>query len=428
MLLGILNAQAAAVTYWLATLGGASFDQGESLEVDSSNNLYQVGRQNSTGAGNIDGLIAKYNSSGVVQWQQSLGGTDREDIYGSAIDSSDNVFELGQTGSTGAGGNDFLLAKYNSSGVIQWQRVLGGTGDEEGSAAVADSSGNVYITGKTDSVGPGSDSLLLAKYNSSGTIQWQRTLGGTDQDEGHSLAVDSSNNVYVTGYTESYTGSFNYLLLAKYNSSGTIQWQRVLGQSEYERGHSVTVDTSDNVYVAGQIISDTLLAKYNSSGTLQWQRTMSAGKFYALATDSEDNVYGLGETTVSGSDNFLIAKYNTSGTIQWQRTLGSSGEVGYGFVIDSDDVLCLSGFSSGAGEGSRDFLLAKIPNDGSLTGTYVLNGVNMVYAASSLTTATSTLTSATSSLTSATSSLTAATSTLTDSSASLTSHFVEIPA
>ena len=437
ILLGILNSQAsgASIRYWLATMGGASNDAGFGVAVDSSNNYYSAGRSASTGAGGDDLYLMKRSKAGEVLWQRVLGGASSDAAIAVAIDSADNVYVTGYTNSTGAGNNDLLLAKYNSSGTIQWQRVLGGVNSDLGQGVAIDSGDNVYLVGDT-----GDGDLLIAKYNSSGTLQWQRDLGGAYSEEGDFIAVDSSGNLYVTGRTSSAGAGNNDLLLAKYNSSGTIQWQRVLGGSGSDVGLGVAIDSEDNVYVtganesSGEGSAEFLLAKYNSSGTIQWQRGLggvSEDLAFAVTTDSNNNVYVCGRTVSSGEGgyDFLIAKYNSSGTIQWQRVLGGSGsDVAFSMVVDSEDALQILGVTSSTGAGSDDLLLAKLPNNGSLTGTYVLDGVNIVYSASSLTAYTTTLTAATSSLSSATSTLTASTSSLTDSSASLTNHFVEIPA
>ena len=228
--------------------------------------------------------------------------------------------------------------------------------------------------------------ILNSQASGGGLTYWLSTLGGASGDQGQSVAIDSDNNLYVLGFQASTGAGSNDFLLAKYNSSGTVQWQRILGGASNDRGYSVAIDSSDNVCVFG----------YTSS-------------------------------TGAGAQDFLLAKYNSSGTIQWQRVLGgASGDTGYSVAIDSSDNVCVFGHTASTGAGSNDFLLAKLPNDGSLTGTYVLDGVDMIYATSTLTAATSTLTAATSSLTAATSTLTAATSTLTDASASLTEHFVGI--
>jgi uncharacterized delta-60 repeat protein len=427
--LGFWAASGGGISYWLATLGGTSSDFGRSVAVDSSGNVYAFGDAGT------DSLLAKYDPAGTTQWQQALGSADSNSV---AIDSSDNIYTVGWTSSAGEGSRDFLVARYNSSGTIQWQRVLGGTGFDLGSAVAVDSSGNVYAFGYTTSQGAGGSDFLIAKYNSSGTIQWQRTLGGSNSESGYGVAVDSSDNVYVFGETQSAGAGGLDFLLAKYNSSGTIQWQRILGGSGREDGHAVAIDSSDNVYVLGYTgstgagASNCLLAKYNSSGTIQWQRVLGGSgndKGFAVAFDSSDNVYLSGSTdsTGAGDDDFLLAKYNSSGTIQWQRTLGGLGrdEV-YAVAVDSSDNLYVLGYTGSTGAGGTDFLIAKLPNDGSLTGTYSLDGVDVIYAASSLTAATSTLTAATSSLTSASSSLTSAISTLTAASASLTSHLVEL--
>jgi len=274
---------------------------------------------------------------------------------------------------------------------------------------------------------------LLAKYNSSGTIQWQRVLGGASNDGGQSVAVDSSGNIYALGNTSSAGAGSIDILLAKYNSSGTIQWQRVLGDTSFDFGASVAVDSSGNIYafatayIAG--VESFLLAKYNSSGTIQWQRSIVGAAPKSIRIDSSNNVYLLGSTASAGagSNDFLLAKYNSSGTIQFQRTLGATGsDIGKSIAFDSSGNLYLLGQTNSTGEGNIDILLAVLPNDGSLTGTYVLDGVDMVYATSTLTAATPTLTAATSTLTASTSSLTASTSSLTSAAASLTEHRVDL--
>jgi len=436
-LLGILNSQAsggAAIVYRLQTLGGVGDDRGLSVTVDSSGNAYVFGRTDSTGAGDVDFFLAKYDSLATIQWQRTLGGASNDIGYSGIVDSSGNVYIAGYTASTGAGSDDFLLAKYDSSGTLQWQRVLGDSTRNQAYSLAVDSADNLYIAGYTQ---PSDFKFLLAKYNSSGTLQWQRTLGNADNQLGTSVTVDSANNVYIGGYATDGSASFDFLL-AKYNSSGTIQWQRTLGGTGRDDAYSLAVDSANNVYVFGYTGStgagsnDFLLAKYNSSGTIQWQRVLGGAANdigRSVTVDSSGNVYVVGQTSSAGEggDELLIAKYDSSGTIQWQRVLGAaSGDIGYSITVDSSDNLYVCGSTNSTGAGGNDFLLAVLPNDGSLTGTYVLDGVNMVYAVSTLTAATSTLTAATSSLTSATSTLTAATSTLTSASASLTEHRVDL--
>ena len=124
-----------------------------------------------------------------------------------------------------------------------------------------DSSDNIYVTGHTDggldgNTNSGGWDLILVKYNSSGVKQWTKQLGTSSLDRGYGVTVDSSDNIYVTGYTGGgLDGNTNSgttdLFLVKYNSSGTKQWTQQLGTSSDDKGEGVTVDTSYNIYVPG---------------------------------------------------------------------------------------------------------------------------------------------------------------------------------
>ena len=427
MLLGAGGGEEEA-PYWLATLGGSGDDRGRGIAIDSSGNVYVTGWTDSQGPGATSVLLTKYNTKGVIQWQRFLGGTNFDTGRGIAVDADDNVYVVGIVQSQGAGGFDLLIAKYNTSGTIQWQRSLGGASTDEGYGIAVDADGNVYVSGYTSSAGgAGSVDLFLAKYNTSGTIQWQRSLGGANIDTGYGIAVDASGNAYVTGSRD--VGGTG-VLIAKYNTSGTIQWQRSLDGINDDVGYGIAVDSSGDVYITGyRNGNELLIAKYNTSGTIQWQRSLSganADRGYGIAVDSSGNVYVTGYTASqgAGSFDFLIAKYNTSGTIQWQRSLGgASTDEGYGIAVDSSGNVYVTGQTQSQGAGNNDVLIAKLPDDGSLTGTYG----NLVYAATTLTSATSNLTSATSTLTSATRTLTDAARTLTDAPTTLTSTTTIIP-
>ena len=417
--------------YWIATLGGTSDEYFFTGLVDNSGNSYFAGYTTSAGAGSADLLLAKYNSSGVIQWQKTLGGTSGElQSSGKMIsfDSSNNIYTLGRTNSTGAGNYDALIVKYNSSGVIQWQKTLGGTGGDNDGSITLDSSDNFYVTGNTNSTGAGGYDAFIVKYNSSGVIQWQKTLGGTGAEYSRSIQVDNSGNVYIVGSTQ-FEG-----LIAKYNSSGVIQWQKTFGGTGNQFFVDSILDSSGNIYVVGygQIVSGNdraFIVKYNSSGVIQWQRSLSSAgvnRFLGVTVDSSGDVYAVGTSNPTGIPPILIlvAKYNSSGVIQWQRTLSSSDStsIDAAFTVNLDGLgsMYISGYHSISY--TYDAFVARLPDDGSLTGTYGIWN----YASSSLTDAAMNLTDATSSLTDSTSSLTDASSSLTDATSNLTSSITTL--
>lgn len=223
----------------------------------------------------------------------------------------------------------FDLGKSNA----QWvQRYNGpGNGDDEGKSIVLDDSGNVYTASSSLGIGTGDDFAII-KYNSSGVQQWvQRYNGpGNSTDQASSITVDRFGNVYVTGYSIGNGTNFDYATV-KYTSSGAQQWvQRYNGPANYvDIPRSVKLDSSGNVYVTGDCYntnhSDCITLKYNSAGDLLWVRIFNRNDNYSeapfsLAVDGSGNVYITGYSSGGNSgDDITTIKYNASGTQQWVR-------------------------------------------------------------------------------------------------------------
>ncbi len=170
--------------------------------------------------------------------------------------------------------------------------------------------------------------------------------------------MDSKDNVYITGYTNSFTGSWQPFLV-KYNSLGQYQWNRTFGGS---RGKGVAVDNLDNVYVAGSS-----LTKWNSSGDLQW--IADWGSFNDLAVDSDYNVYVVEFSEDSnGYDEIVIAKYDSSGVRQWIVDWKGpySQSRGRKIILDSDSNVYIAGYSQFNQFGWMNYLLLVYDNSGVL--------------------------------------------------------------
>lgn len=352
----------------------------------------------------------KYSTSGNVEFQEFLGTVSR----GWKIHFASSYFYV--IGDDGASSSQQLLGKYDSTGSLQWQRALGSnTGRTYGVGVGADSSDNVYTVCQTGASPVGTSAALVAKYNSSGTLQWQRILYNSGASNsgtyGTAIAVNGSGDSYVIGLTSvSDATPESRLLVAKYNSSGTIQWQVITSAlpTPIDRysGYAANLDSSGNLYVAINInnYADGLVLKYNSSGTLQWQRAIYAcDGFEGIAIDSSSNVYVAGYET--------IAKYNSSGTLQWLRRL-VAGYI-YGIAMSGDDNFALA---------IENNMVARLPSDGSKTGTYGA----FVYSTSSLSTGTPTYTSSAASLTDAAGSLAGSTPTYSETATTYTNALTSI--
>ncbi|MFX1366712.1 MAG: SBBP repeat-containing protein, partial [Promethearchaeota archaeon] len=207
-------------------------------------------------------LLLKYNSSGDLEWYTTWGGIWEGKGSGIAIDTLGNVFITGYTDSYGAG-DDVLVLKYDSDGNLLWYKTWGGSEDDTGEGIVVDSSGSVFIIGTTYSYGVGSHDVFLLKYDSSGNLLWDKTWGGSDSDFGNGIAVDNSGNAFITGHTYSYGTGRGDIFLSKYDSDGNLLWYKTWEGFFYNNGQGIAVDSIGNAYITGYFTSRENLSNHD---------------------------------------------------------------------------------------------------------------------------------------------------------------------
>ena len=405
---------------WLAHLHGGT-DLANKIAISSIGNIYICGYSNAAAVNDIQ--VFKYSPEGSLVWQKRLAYASSTNDIGTGIvlDSSENIYISGYTNASAT--NDAVLVKLDSSGTILWQRKYGGTANEVGNGVTLDGSGNVYLVGHTST--GGTQDVSVVKYNSSGTIQWQRRVtGGSGLPSlATSVVADSLGATYAVGYSAPASGTFAGVII-KHTSAGSLSTRNTLSTTGTTTiFNDIAQDTNGNMYAVGYStysgsINSIILAKYNSSGTIQWQRILSGNSSigYGVAVGSLNEIYIVGLSS-PGTQACQIAKYNSSGTLQWQRVLRTNVTV-FGRSIEADSqYIYLTGHIT-----SNDIISAKLKADGSLTGTYSVGGYNFTYEASSLTAGTSTLSSNSApTMTSATPTLTDTTSSFSSSNSGLTS-------
>ncbi len=361
---------------WNRTWGGFGDDRGYALAIDSSDNIYIAGSTGRFGVIKEDMVLVKYDNSGVQQWNRTWGGSDSDIGLGVVIDSSDNIYIVGGTCSFGAENGDICLIKYDSSGVLQWNRTWGGIENDWGNAIALDSSENIYLAGSIANLTSSYSDMCLVKYDSSGVQLWNRTWGGISDDKGNALVIDSSDNIYLAGYTWSFGAGGSDFCLVKYNSNGDYQWNRTWGGFHRDNSYSVSLDPSDNIYLSGETGSfgvgayDYCLIKYNSNGDYQWNCTwggIESELCYAMTLDSSNNIYLTGRIIVDVEPYFnsdiCLVKFDSSGKFQWNYTWGGIGEDrGNALAIDSSDNIYIGGSTEYFDVIKDEIVLLKIPN------------------------------------------------------------------
>lgn len=316
-------------------------DFSSDIAVDSAGNVYITGETMGvlgTNRRGSDVWLAKYDTAGNRLWTQQFGTNTYDSAKSIKVDRTGNVYITGETtgalAGTNRGGSDVWLAKYNAAGNRLWIKQFGTSSHEYCSDVAIDRAGNVYIVGATDGglaqANAGYSDAFLAKYDTRGDRQWIQQFSTYAPDTFNGVAVDSENNVYVTGNTSSYldngeNAAFQKAWLVKYDTFGNRIWLQKSNTASY---NNVALDTAGNIYVTGSDVTnnpatgsrETTLSKYNSSGINLWTQYSGSipssfgGSTSDIAVDSANNVYVLVQvSTGSGSGSYSVLKYDSSG-------------------------------------------------------------------------------------------------------------------
>lgn len=426
-------------------IGGSGYDYGYEIAVDSTGSAYITGYTESTdfptqnpaqknNSGGRDVFVAKINSEGnSLVYSTYLGGSGNDHGYAIALDERENAYLTGLTYSTDfplkdpiygySGYGDIFLAKLSSEGKILYSTYFGGSNNDCAYGVAVDSSGNVYLTGTTYSTdfptknpikerGGLWDSFVI-KINSEGNqIIFSSFIGGSDNDYGTGIAVDSLENVYITGYTsspdfptqnpvqENIAGGYDAFIAKISTSEKSILFSTFIGGKDNDYSRGIAIDSKGNVYIAGETSStdfptrdpiqennaghwDAFVVKINLEANVFVYSTYLGGSnndyAHGIAVDLLDNAYVTGYTSSSnfptavpiygysgGYDSF-VSKIE-AGLIRYTLTINKSG-TGTGIVTSDDGrIQCGEHCSEEYNAGTSVTLTAMPDEDSSFTG------------------------------------------------------------
>lgn len=311
-----------------------------------------------------------------------------------------------------------IVSVYAQAPTYVWAKTNPGTVESIQRATVVDASGNVYITGVffgTVDFDPGPGvanitpspygcNIYLAKYDANGNYLWAKNIPIAASYGGNSMAIDGSNNIYLTGFfagsnfdfdpgagtvlLSSVSGS-NDIYLAKYDCNGNYVWAKSIGSTGDDRGNEVVTDAAGNVFLTGDFSltvdfdpgigvtnltssgsNDVFIAKYNSNGAYLWAKQIggaSGDDVRDIAIDNSGNIFltgnyagtadfdpgnGVVNFTSAGGNDIFLAKFDATGNYIWANSYGSTGTDG-GSAIKTDAAGNI--FVTGIFAGTVDF-------------------------------------------------------------------------
>jgi len=341
-----------------------SYDFLNSLFVDDLGNAHITGSSQNSGSGE-DCVTIKYDSSGNLMWINTYDyGVNRND-NGKVIkvDKNGNTYVYGQSSFTSEE-NDFILIKYDAAGIQKWVRKYSGFNiNNIPSDMELDNSGNIYVTGTSMSWETGWDFVTI-KYTANGDSTWTRRYDYNGlPDCATSLAIDSTGNIYILGYSYNYSQTNTALLLIKYDSTGTLMWNKTYqnNNSVYnDYGYDISIYRNNNIYVVGYTCNgldlgtnrDFLTIRYKPNGDTSWVRKYNGpgnnlDRTHALTIDRSCNVFVTGESYGYGSNSdYFTISYDTLGNTIWSSRYNGSanGEDNAQFIaLDNEQNIIVTG-------------------------------------------------------------------------------------
>ena len=380
-------------TAWVRRYNGQgnSYDIASAIAADDSGYVYVTGYSEGSGT-SYDYATIKYTPEGDTAWVRTYNGPANSQDYASciAVDSSGNVYVMGYSFGSGTLW-DYATIKYYSDGDTAWVRRYNGpaNGSDQARAMVVDSSGNVYVTGQSPGSGTLNDYATI-KYHPNGDTAWVRRYDGpaNSQDCASCIAVDSSSNVYVTGYSVGSGTSWDYATI-KYYSDGDTAWVRRYNGpvSGNDQAKAMVVDDSANVYATGQspgsgTWDDYATIKYQSNGDTAWVRRYdgpedSTDYAYAIAVDGSGNVYVTGYSISSGSGrDYATIKYLPDGDTAWvvrYNGRANDHDEAWALAVDNSGNVYVTGRSVGSGT-LWDYATIKYQSNGDTAWVRRYNG------------------------------------------------------
>lgn len=344
---------------WQRPLGGSANDGAVEIRQTADAGFVVVGwtysnsGQVSGNHGNADAWVVKLDNGGVIQWQKAFGGSVEDAAYSVEQTSDGGYIVAGYAYSTNGtlngnhGGADAWVLKLDASGTLQWQKPFGGSLVDKAFSVQQTSDGGYIFAGYSNSTdgdvdgNHGDYDFWVLKMDATGNFEWQKTMGGTNEEYAYSIQQTTDGGYIIGGWSVSNSGDVtgnhangDYWVV-KLDAAANITWQRALGGSMVDKAYTVR-ETDDGGFVV-------------------------AGSSNSTDGDITNN---------HGMDDYWIVKLDGSGALVWEQSYGgSNADVAWPMQSTSDGGYLVAGWSSSTNgdvsgnHGDKDFWVVKLAPD-----------------------------------------------------------------
>ncbi len=227
----VLKLNSDGTVAWQKAYGGPGTDYATSVRQTGDGGYIVAGYADASGSGNTDAWLLKLNSSGTVLWQKTYGGPEIDAVVSIQQTGDGGYIAAGYSDSFNPGSRDAWVLKLNASGSVLWQKAYGGPGEDFVSSIQQTADGGYIVAGYTSSFGAGNEDAWVLKLNGDGSVAWQKTYGGSGDEEAKSIQQTADGGYIVAGYTSSFGAGNGDVWVLKLDAEGGITGCAAIGTS-----------------------------------------------------------------------------------------------------------------------------------------------------------------------------------------------------
>jgi len=408
---------------WDKTIGGPYIDNLTAVLNTSDGGYILSGNSESTSSGDPDFWVIKLSSAGLLEWDQRIGGSST-DIVTSLQQSSDGGYILGGWSNSNASGDksensiglyDFWVVKLSSTGLVEWDKTIGGSLNDQlyslqqtrDGGYILGGRSNPNVSGNKSENSKGDYDYWVVKLSPMGVVEWDKTIGASLNEHLYAILQIRNGDYILGGFSnsnisgdksENSKGTSDYWVV-KLSSRGRVVWDKTIGGSSYDLLYTLQ-QTNDKGYILGGTsgsnisgdksehsrgISDYWVVKLSPSGQVEWDKTIGGSKdeFPFSVKQTEDGGYIFGGSSNSnasgdksenskGSFDYWLVRLSSTGTLIWDKTIGGSrDDLATSLALASDDGYILGGRSNSNASGNKsenskgsfDYWVVKLSGD-----------------------------------------------------------------
>lgn len=295
-----------------------------------------------------------------------------------AIAPNGDIVIVGNTFGFGAGGSDFWVLRLSGKGSVIWQKTFGGSDDDYANAVAIAPNGDIVVVGDTSSFGAGGWDTWIIRLDGKGNVKWEKTYGGEDDEYTNAVAIAPNGDIITAGSTSSFGAGNADLWIMRLSANGDVKWQMTYGGTGDDEAYAVALAPDGNIVVSGYTESfgagdwDAWILRLSGNGNVIWQKTYGGKKTdeaNAVAIAGNGDIVVAGDTSSfgAGASDAWVLRLDGDGNVKWAKAYGGKkDDYANAVALTSSGDIIVAGGTYSFGAGGKDLWVLKLDDKGNM--------------------------------------------------------------